>query len=132
MKLRRFSSSHSKVAKKLSAIALSYDRDKLAAALSHVIQNAVEATDGRGPVSLRVLRRGEVAAIEIEDRGKGMDETFVREELFKPFRSTKTAGYGIGAYQARELIRELGGALTVASRLGEGTVVTISMPLVRP
>ena len=108
------------------------DRDKLAAALSHVIQNAVEATDGRGPVSLRVLRRGEVAAIEIEDRGKGMDETFVREELFKPFRSTKTAGYGIGAYQARELIRELGGALTVASRLGEGTVVTISMPLVRP
>lgn len=108
------------------------DREKLSAALSHVIQNAVEATDGQGPVELRLLRRGEVAAIEIEDRGKGMDETFVREQLFKPFRSTKTAGYGIGAYQARELVRELGGTLTVASRVGKGTLVTISMPVMRP
>jgi len=108
------------------------DREKLSAALSHVIQNAVEATDGQGPVALRLLRRGEVAAIEIEDQGKGMDETFVREQLFKPFRSTKTAGYGIGAYQARELVREFGGTLTVASRVGQGTLVTISMPVVRP
>ncbi len=108
------------------------DREKLSAALSHVIQNAVEATEGHGPVSLRLLRRGEIAAIEVEDRGKGMDETFVREELFRPFSSTKSAGYGIGAYQARELVRELGGSLTVASRLGQGTVVTISMPVVRP
>ncbi len=107
------------------------DRDKLSAALSHVIQNAVEATSGHGPVALRLLRRGEVAAMEIEDQGKGMDESFVREELFKPFRSTKTAGYGIGAYQARELVRELGGTLTVASRVGQGTLVTISMPVMR-
>lgn len=107
------------------------DHEKLAAALGHLIQNGIEATDGRGPIMLRLAARGEIGTIEIEDRGKGMDEAFVRDELFKPFRSTKSAGYGIGAYQAREHVRELGGSLSVVSRPAHGTVFTVSLPTVR-
>jgi len=104
------------------------DGEKLSAALNHLIQNGVEATGGRGPVAVNLARRGDRAAIEIEDHGHGMDENFIRDELFKPFRSTKNAGYGIGAYQARELVREMGGSLNVASQPGKGTIVTILLP----
>ena len=42
-------------------------------------------------------REGETARIEVEDTGRGMSEQFIREQLFKPFESTKDHGMGIGA-----------------------------------
>jgi signal transduction histidine kinase len=67
--------------------------------------------------------------VEISDKGTGMSAAFVRTELFKPFRSTKANGFGIGAYEAREIVRALGGRLDVASREGEGTSFSITLPL---
>jgi signal transduction histidine kinase len=58
-----------------------------------------------------------------------MDEAFIRNELFLPFRSTKSGGYGIGAFQTRELIRMAGGDLEVLSRPGFGTTMRIILPL---
>ena len=49
--------------------------------------------------------------------------------MFKPFKSTKPDGFGIGAYEAREIAHAAGGRLDVASREGEGTVFTIRLPL---
>jgi signal transduction histidine kinase len=50
--------------------------------------------------------------------------------LFKPFDTTKGySGMGIGAYQAREIIRALGGDIVVRSAVGEGTTVLISLPV---
>ena len=66
--------------------------------------------------------------IEIEDRGAGMSAAFVRDELFRPFHSTKAGGFGIGAYQARAWVRAMGGTLAVASREGEGTCVRVLLP----
>ena len=54
--------------------------------------------------------------IDIIDQGPGMTPEFVRDELFRPFASTKSGGHGIGAFQARELLREAGGDLLVLSR----------------
>ena len=54
--------------------------------------------------------------IDIVDHGPGMTPEFVRDELFQPFASTKSDGHGIGAYQARELLRDAGGDLLVLSR----------------
>src|SRR6185437_14968433 len=45
----------------------------------------------------------------------------------RPFSTTKASGYGIGAYQARELIRGMGGRLDVASVPGEGTQVVVRL-----
>jgi signal transduction histidine kinase len=59
-----------------------------------------------------------------------MDDTFIRDELFSPFRSTKSGGYGIGAFQTRELIRMSGGDLEVISEPGAGTTMRILLPLV--
>lgn len=102
------------------------DQEKLTAVLSHLLQNAVEAAGGEGQVLLR-LHRGKAAdvAMEVVDDGPGMDEAFVRDQLFRPLRSTKTTGFGIGAYQTRELVREMGGRLEVETSPGQGTTMRV-------
>ncbi|NOX69178.1 MAG: PEP-CTERM system histidine kinase PrsK [Gammaproteobacteria bacterium] len=106
------------------------DRDRLFMAISHALRNAQDATDSDGVISLELSATDTVAVIMISDNGCGMDEVFVRERLFKPFDSTKGAqGMGIGAYQIRETIKGAGGHLTVVSVPGEGTELTITLPL---
>ena len=55
----------------------------------------------------------------------------VVDELFRPFATTKDGGHGIGAYQARELLREAGGDLLVLSRKPGGTTMRLLLPSVR-
>ena len=74
-----------------------------------------------------IARRGERATIEVSDNGPGMDETFVNKELFRPLASTKSSGYGIGAYQTRHLVREMGAQLEVDSAPQRGTTMRIVM-----
>jgi signal transduction histidine kinase len=57
-----------------------------------------------------------------------MNPDFVRSGLFKPFVSTKAGGFGIGAYEAREMVRAMGGRLDVESREGLGSRFTIRLP----
>jgi signal transduction histidine kinase len=59
-----------------------------------------------------------------------MDADFVRNRLFRPFDTTKgDRGMGIGAYEAREFVRQCGGNAEVESSLGTGTRFVISLPL---
>jgi putative PEP-CTERM system histidine kinase len=105
------------------------DEDRFAAVVSHLIDNAIEASPAHeGRVSVRLSTEGGEAVIEVEDNGKGMEPDFIRNEMFKPFKSTKADGYGIGAYESREFVRELGGNLDVVSAPGKGTTVRIRLP----
>ena len=98
-------------------------------ALGHLVQNAIDASGEGVPVLVRARAlRGE-AAIEVIDRGEGMSAEFVRTRLFQPFASTKDAGFGVGAFEARSIIAGLGGRLEVDSREGEGTRFTVFLPL---
>ena len=104
--------------------------EQLATVLGHVLRNAQDAAQAHGHVTLRTQRTATQAVIEIEDDGGGMDEAFIRDRLFKPFFTTKASrGMGIGAYQAREYVRSLGGAVDVDSAPGRGTVFRICLPL---
>lgn len=67
--------------------------------------------------------------IEVRDSGEGMDPAFIRDVLFRPFRSTKRGGMGIGAYQCRTYARELGGDLEAISSRGVGTTMRVTLPL---
>ena len=54
----------------------------------------------------------------------------IRDHLFRPFDSTKgSQGMGIGAYQAREFTRRMGGDIEVVSEVSEGTTVTLTLPV---
>jgi len=102
---------------------------RLEQALTHLVQNAIDASAPGDPVLLRVDRRGLEAVIEIIDHGCGMSAEFLRTRLFKPFVSSKEGGFGIGAYEARSLIAAMGGRLDVESREGEGSRFTVTLPL---
>jgi putative PEP-CTERM system histidine kinase len=105
------------------------DWERLERVVGHLIQNAIEATARDGQVTIRLRREGARALIEIADTGEGMSEDFIRERLFKPFETTKSAGMGIGVFESLEYINELGGKLDVASQPGAGTTFTIVLPL---
>ena len=106
----------------------SIDPTALHSALTHLVNNAVEASGEKGVVTVRVDATSQLVTIDVCDQGPGMDPAFIRNELFRPFRSTKTSGYGIGAFQTRELIRAAGGDLEVMSRLGSGTTMRVVLP----
>ncbi|MEM8799093.1 MAG: XrtA/PEP-CTERM system histidine kinase PrsK [Pseudomonadota bacterium] len=103
--------------------------EKLQQVLSHLIQNAYDASEPGSPVIVRVLedKTAGLVSIEVEDKGCGMSEAFVQTKLFQPFRSTKEAGFGIGAYESRSMVRSFGGHLKVVSREGEGTTMIIKL-----
>ncbi len=79
---------------------------------------------------LKIDRMGSHARVEVGDNGHGMSEAFIRDRLFKPFETTKSTGMGIGAYESFQYVQELGGKVDVRSQEGEGTVVTLLLPLI--
>src|SRR6218665_3862044 len=97
--------------------------------IGHVVQNAFDASTADMAVSLRLDRTGSQARVQITDQGCGMSEEFIQNRLFKPFQTTKANGMGIGAFESYQYLQELGGKITVESKLNEGTTVTILLPL---
>lgn len=105
------------------------DHERLERVVGHLIQNAIEATGRDGEVAVALGNDGQHAIIAVSDNGKGMSEGFIRDRLFKPFESTKSAGMGIGVFESREYVHELGGELDVTSQPGRGTTFTIKLPI---
>lgn len=97
--------------------------------LVHLVQNAIDASGPDSPVFIKTAVDRLQGVIAVIDSGCGMSAEFVRTSLFKPFVSTKPGGFGIGAYEARELVRAMGGQLEVESREGRGSRFTIRLPL---
>jgi putative PEP-CTERM system histidine kinase len=105
------------------------DVDQIEQLFLHLIQNAIDASSADAPIRVVATNTGNEVIVRIEDKGKGMSARFIRNELFQPFRSTKPGGFGIGAYEAREIARAHGGRLELISREGEGTTFTVALPL---
>jgi putative PEP-CTERM system histidine kinase len=133
-------------------VRLDYDRTGVAvgmpeaafdAVITHLVSNALDATqarfagaapppEGLPPVRVGVSHVGNRVLVDIADQGTGMSEAFVRDTLFRPFGTAKRGGTGIGAFQARELVREAGGDLVVTSRPGQGTTMRLVLPAAAP
>lgn len=114
-------------------IAVQADREQLRNILGHLIRNAQDASPPDGELTLTLKTARNSAVLFIQDNGSGMTEEFIRTRLFKPFESTKgLTGMGIGAYQAKEYIRELGGEMDVTSEPGVGSCFSIKLPLANP
>jgi signal transduction histidine kinase len=91
---------------------------------TNLIDNAVDATDGRGRVVVRARREGDGIVVEIEDDGPGMTDE-VRRHVFTPFFTTKEPGKGtgLGLATSLDLVVRRGGALDVDSRPGRTTFI---------
>ena len=106
--------------------------EKLRSVIGHLIQNAQDATGKDGEVTLTLKASQDFVVVFIQDTGCGMSDEFIKERLFKPFDSTKgLTGMGIGAYQAREYIRQLGGNIDVTSEENVGSCFSVRLPVFR-
>ncbi len=106
------------------------DFENLTMAFTHLLCNAQEATQDDGQIAIEVNICGSEVACIITDNGKGMDQAFIDQRLFKPFDSTKkTLGMGIGAYQYQQILSKLGGRVSVTSQPGEGSCFTVVLPV---
>jgi putative PEP-CTERM system histidine kinase len=103
--------------------------ERLERVLGHLVQNAQDATPATGRVWIKSLRYSGQIKVEVGDTGAGMTEEFVRTRLFRPFNTTKRNGMGIGTYESFQYIRELGGSIAVDSTPGQGTTVTVLLPV---
>ncbi|HEY1503246.1 MAG TPA: XrtA/PEP-CTERM system histidine kinase PrsK [Stellaceae bacterium] len=107
------------------------EAERLTSIVELLLDNAIEASPTGASILLGLRCRDAKLIIDIADQGAGMDIDFIHGQLFRPFHSTKAEGYGIGAYQTRELLRTAGGDLDVISAPGAGTTMRIILPLAK-
>lgn len=125
----RFKSVHPVAITKAEPVIVLADVESLEQALIHLVQNAIDASGKQDPVFLDVHSDGLAGQINVVDSGSGMSPEFVRNGLFKPFVSSKQGGFGIGAFEAREMIRSMGGRVNVESREGVGSRFSVILPV---
>ena len=125
----RFKSEHSVSVMRADQVNVLADHEGLEQALIHLVQNAIDASKPGNQVFISVAGDGLSGQIDIVDSGEGMSPEFVRSSLFKPFVSSKQGGFGIGAFEAREMIKAMGGRVNVESREGVGTRFCVTLPV---
>ncbi len=113
----------------IDRIATRGHEQRLERVIGHVVQNALDATANSGNVRVALQQSAGRAMLRVEDTGVGMSTDFIQNHLFRPFNSTKRSGMGIGAYESFQYVRELGGSIEVKSEIGQGSVVTLLLPL---
>lgn len=94
----------------------------------NLILNALEATDEGGTIRVETGVEGAGAFIRVHDTGCGMTDEFLAHELFRPFRTTKKKGLGIGLYQCKQIVESHGGTIEARSEVGIGSVFTVRLP----
>jgi putative PEP-CTERM system histidine kinase len=103
-------------------------RDILTSALNHMVQNALDASGPSGEVKVILSQVGNALQIEVSDNGPGMEADFLENVFFRPFGTTKKGGYGIGGFQIRQQVRDLGAKLEVITSPGQGTKIRVLFP----
>ncbi len=118
------------------AVVVKGDAGWLERLLLNLLDNALKFTKANGRVVVRVSREGDAARIDVQDTGIGLspgDTQQVFERFFRadPARSPSTEGAGLGLSLVQWIARQHGGAVTVRSRLDEGSTFTVMLPLSR-
>jgi two-component system, OmpR family, phosphate regulon sensor histidine kinase PhoR len=114
-------------------IGIEADPEKLERVLVNLIDNAVNHTEA-GSITCRIRREGDRAVFSIEDTGSGiapahLPRIFERFYVADRSRARKPGGTGLGLAIVREIVILHGGTINIESTPGEGTRVSVSLPL---
>ncbi len=107
-----------------------FDREGLHEVFLNLMINALDSMPDGGVLTVRTRLAGDNAEIEVRDTGHGIAAADLHR-VFDMFFSKKKKGLGtgIGLYTARRVVENHGGRISVASKTGEGSVFTVSVPL---
>lgn len=103
------------------------DPNLLTIAIQNLLINAAQAQQGRGNIRVSLATDGPSVRIAIADSGPGIPQE-IREALFRPFKTTKARGTGLGMATAKRLIESQSGHIDVQCPPSGGTVVTLLVP----
>lgn len=98
----------------------------------NLILNAAQAVGESGEIRVSTACSEGMSFLRVQDTGGGMSDYFVKNHLFKPFRTTKEGGLGIGLYQCSQIAAAHGGRIEVASQMGKGSTFTVYFPADSP
>lgn len=104
------------------------DAAKMGQVLRNLFRNAIDAMPRGGQLSIRTEAHQNCVLIEVADQGIGISEEDL-SKLFTPFFTTKSHGTGLGMCNVQRIVEAHGGTVSVKSRIGHGTTVTIELPL---
>ena len=121
----------------LAPVTVTGGKDQLRQVLVNLLANAVQYTQDGGKVEVTLKQEGDMAVILVRDTGIGIDAKdlpYIFDYLYRadPSRSRHTGGSGIGLSIVQKIVREHGGEALAESKLGEGSVFTVKLPLHRP
>jgi signal transduction histidine kinase len=105
------------------------DQDKMVQLLLNLVKNAYEAIRERGIVNLRLFRQNHHAILVVQDNGQGIPADEL-EKIFHPFYTTKESGTGLGLAICHKIVQDHQGTMGVESVLHQGTIFTITLPIV--
>jgi signal transduction histidine kinase len=106
------------------------DGFQLKQAVLNLVLNALQATPAGGHIAVRTGGGERRLVVTVVDDGEGMSPE-TREKAFTPFFTTREEGTGLGLALVRRIVEQHGGSVELASRLGEGTSVTLVFPAPR-
>jgi putative PEP-CTERM system histidine kinase len=109
--------------------AFSMDAKQVENVVANLLLNAKEATSSNGEIRIETARDNGWALLSVSDNGCGMTPEFMERSLFKPFKTTKKKGLGIGMFQAKTIVEAHGGRIEVQSAQGRGTTFRIWLPI---
>src|SRR5712692_4862426 len=110
------------------------DPESLRSALTNLIINGLQATDGTGgklSIVLSVEDQGRRVRIDVSDTGCGIAAEDI-SKVFEPYYSTKETGTGLGLAIVKKAVDDHQGTIAVKSKVGEGTTFTITLPTTPP
>jgi signal transduction histidine kinase len=101
--------------------------DALQRALANVLLNAVDATQARGNISVRVSGRNGTVTLSVRDDGVGIPAEQL-ERIWEPYVTSKTGGTGLGLAIVKQTVVSHGGRVDATSKPGEGTEIRLHIP----
>lgn len=109
------------------------DRDLLWLAFFNLLDNALKFTRPGDTIEIRAFEDGRSVVIEVADTGSGIAEDdlpYIFEELYRGANAQGHEGSGLGLALVQTIIRRHGGSIRVRSRLNQGSVFTLNLPIV--
>jgi putative PEP-CTERM system histidine kinase len=108
---------------------LMVDTEQIQKVMTNLILNANEAIGDAGEIRITTEERNGWAIFSVSDTGCGMSREFVERSLFRPFKTTKKQGIGIGLYQSKMIVEAHKGKIEVESEEGRGTTFRVFLPI---
>jgi len=106
----------------------SLDADQMKRVLKNLIKNAIDAMPKGGTLTIKSEKAKDFIKIFVHDTGKGIPKRNL-DKMFIPLFTTKAKGVGLGLPICKRLVEAHGGTITVESEEGQGTCLTITVPI---